>query len=148
MIGTESSVASFIDDKHPLDPAYKDLWDRLVPSTGKCDTIEGELLRAASRIYHDYTCNGFGNNWTGALRFLDEEIGLKKSIRDALKRYANCRICKGGDYMYVEGKDPILAALDQLMETVVILVMAKDKDPVSFTPNTRDMLDLNEKSRW
>lgn len=41
---------------------YKVLYERLVPESGKCETLEGELLRAVSRIYYDYTNNGFGNN--------------------------------------------------------------------------------------
>ncbi len=39
----------------------KKLWDELVPSRGKGDTVHGELLRCASRIYRDMYNNGGGN---------------------------------------------------------------------------------------
>lgn len=36
-------------------------WEKLVPSKGNADTVHGELLRAASRIYRDMYQNGGGN---------------------------------------------------------------------------------------
>jgi hypothetical protein len=43
---------------------YNFLYDQLVPNDGPAEYLEGELLRAISRIHYDYLNNGFGNNWS------------------------------------------------------------------------------------
>ena len=48
----EDSVNSELDTK---------LWAELVPSSGDADTVHGELLRSASRLYRDMYQNGGGN---------------------------------------------------------------------------------------
>ena len=48
----EDSVNQEMDSK---------LWAELVPSSGKAETIHGELLRTASKIYRDTYQNGGGN---------------------------------------------------------------------------------------
>lgn len=48
----DCSVNSETDDR---------LWRELVPSSGNADTVHGELLRGASRIYRDMYQNGGGN---------------------------------------------------------------------------------------
>lgn len=40
---------------------YDRLWAKLVPDSGRAETMRGELLRAISRIYYDRFNNGFGN---------------------------------------------------------------------------------------
>ena len=51
---------------------YDRLYAALVPSEGDCETIEGELLRAISKIYYDRYNNGFGNDMRGPVAFLME----------------------------------------------------------------------------
>ena len=57
--------------------AYKEemsrLTDEMMPSEGSAETLNGELIRAANRLYYDYCNNGNGNavnvryesDWTG-----------------------------------------------------------------------------------
>lgn len=40
---------------------YEHLFDSLVPEEGESDTVKGETLRVASRIYRDWFNNGFCN---------------------------------------------------------------------------------------
>ena len=49
---------------------YDALYDTLIPSMGNASTLEGELLRAISKIYYDAYNNGYGNNLSGAYNFL------------------------------------------------------------------------------
>ena len=49
--------------------AYEEL-SKIVPSSGPAGTIEGEMLRAATRLYYDYYNNGFCNNTSGAVNYL------------------------------------------------------------------------------
>ena len=37
---------------------YNKLYDELIPASGKCDTREGEMLRASSRLYYRYFNGG------------------------------------------------------------------------------------------
>jgi len=52
---------------------YNEMFDKLIPSSGKCKTLGGEILRAVTRLYHDGYNNGFLNNTSGALNFLRYE---------------------------------------------------------------------------
>ena len=49
--------------------AYEELC-KLVPSSGPAGTIEGEMLRAATRLYYDFYNNGMMNNTSGAVNYL------------------------------------------------------------------------------
>ena len=49
---------------------YEVLANKLLPSKGKADTIEGEMLRAATKLYYDYWNNGMCNNTSGPAKFL------------------------------------------------------------------------------
>lgn len=51
---------------------YDKYFDLLVPRSGNCATIEGELLRAANRLYYDGYNNGFCNNTSGAVNLLKQ----------------------------------------------------------------------------
>lgn len=118
---------------------YEKLFAELVPASGKCETFEGELLRAISKIYYDYTNNGFGNNWSGAYNFLDQHFGLLRSERVALGPYARGRVCQDADY---DENDPILRVLDELLTRIINHIGDKR------TPNFCDMYDLQEGDMW
>lgn len=135
---------SFNNRNHPLSPTYARLCEKLVPGEGKCETVEGELLRAASRIYHDYYNNGFGNNWSGAYNYIDKHFGLKSPERKVLKPYARGKIRKRSETNYT-AQDPVAVALEGILEYIVQYAATKEK---TLTPNTEDMLDLSERSTW
>ena len=37
---------------------YKKLWDELVPAEGEAKTVNGEILRASGKLYHEFFNNG------------------------------------------------------------------------------------------
>jgi hypothetical protein len=117
---------------------YNELFAKLVPAEGKCETLEGEILRAASRISYDYTNNGFGNNWSGALNFLDRYLHLTPEELQVLKPYARGRVVRDFPGMYEE-TDPILATCEALIYRAI--ERAKNVVPPDFP----DMFDLQEK---
>jgi hypothetical protein len=139
--------ASFSAGKSPLSADYDRLYALLVPGEGKCATLEGELLRASSKIYHDYYCNGFGNNWSGAYKFLNINLGLKATERKILAQYARGKICKRTATMY-SANDKVAAVLEDIGNRVVNHVLSVERSGVAFTVNTEDMWDLQEKSTW
>jgi hypothetical protein len=114
---------------------YDELFQQLVPPDGKCSTVEGELLRAISKIYNDYYNNGFGNNWSGPWRFLETFAGkldLSKELK-ILEPYAHGRMAKKNR--------SVEFALDSMVDKAIEYIQSKNGE---FTPNTSDMWDLQE----
>lgn len=136
----ESPFPNFWDKTHPLSPTYEKLVKELVPESGPCDTLEGELLRAAGRIYHDYCNNGFGNNWLGALRFLDDNLDIPRKTWALLKPYSRGnRTVRKATY---DKNDPIMVSLDKLAANVVAEVISRNGE---YRPSPCDMFHLQER---
>lgn len=49
---------SYWDESGAYQKEYKELYDKLVPSSGSSETLHGELIRAISRLFWDYCNNG------------------------------------------------------------------------------------------
>lgn len=49
---------SYWDESGAYQKEYKELYDKLVPSSGSSETLHGELIRAISRLFYDYCNNG------------------------------------------------------------------------------------------
>ena len=47
-----------LPDEENEDQAFQMLWDYLVPSYGKAQTAQGELIRIAGRVRHEFLDNG------------------------------------------------------------------------------------------
>lgn len=58
------------------DKAFQTLWDYLVPASGKAQTAQGEIIRIAGRVQHEFLDNGC-INW-------DEDF---KKMLDAFLEY-------------------------------------------------------------
>jgi hypothetical protein len=65
---------------------YITLWDYLVPSSGKCATVQGEVIRITGRIGDEIYRNG-GLNWDSdyrkMLKALQEYFGMGTSLDSA-----------------------------------------------------------------
>ena len=62
---------TYWNDRGKYQKEYDELCEKLVPTSGKCDTVAGEILRAASKLLWDFNNNGVGwNNTSGALNYL------------------------------------------------------------------------------
>lgn len=122
----EENPAELFDD-------YAKLWDKLVPASGKCETVEGELLRAATRLTYDYYNNGFGNNWSNSYAYLRDfkknypEIAGRMDTGNAL---SVLRPYKNGRMMTTNMDTPqdtkIQEALLRLMDECVKVVLRQD----------------------
>ena len=84
--------------------------NNLVPAVGKADTFKGEIWRAATKIYHDYFNNGFGNEWVPVAEFLMDNIQLPSRVEILLLEHANGNIANG-NYDY---------DLDLMIDTVIL----------------------------
>lgn len=113
---------------------YDRLYEKLVPQSGKCETLEGELLRAASRISHDFYNNGFGNNWSGALEFLKKYGPIKARDYEVLREYSQGRIV----HATFDENDEVMKVVESVVDTVVLHVATT----LAFSKNPCDMFDL------
>jgi len=52
---------------------YNSLYDKLVPIEGKCETLNGELIRASSRLLFEYYNNGNENSCFYSYCCIDED---------------------------------------------------------------------------
>lgn len=122
-------------------PQHQALSDALMPFMGKAATLEGELIRASSKIYWDLYNNGNGNNVSGAWNYLNNwnnTTAMRKDVSNALAAVSDYR-CGG---VVVSGRDLALyEAVETLVDAVIEFVLANAGD---YTPNTEDMLDLSE----
>ena len=98
----------------------------LVPMMGNCETYKGEVWRAATKIYHDYYNNGFGNHWMQPAAFLVTEVDLPESVREMLFMHANGNMGSGID-----------AELELMIDTVIVALRE-----VEDKPSTVDMWEF------
>lgn len=121
---------------------YQSLYDELVPSEGKCDSVAGELIRAASRLYYDAYNNGFLNNTSGAYNYLVKyllplslnQVELSNAL-DIIKHE-----CNTGSYSFI-CKDTN-KALDLIVDEVVLSISRIQS--LKTTPNREDLFDLQD----
>jgi len=115
--------------------AYQEL-SKLVPSSGPAGTVEGEMLRAATRLYYDYYNNGMINNTSGAVNYLtrcDELFNL--DIAEELEIVEP--ECNTGHYT-----DASLAySLEIIADVVIEYVISKDG---LYTESGDNMFDYAE----
>lgn len=81
----EAQRAPVVGERLELDPSvpalrhYGELWDLLVPDSGQCRTLQGEVIRIAGRVGHEVYDNG-GINWDRSFgKLLDQYLGVVRS---------------------------------------------------------------------
>ena len=78
----EAQRAPVVGERLELDPSvpalrqYGQLWDLLVPDSGQCQTLQGEVIRIAGRVGHEVYDNG-GINWDRSFgKLLDQYLSV------------------------------------------------------------------------
>lgn len=137
---------NFWNQNHPLSKQSSELFDNLVPNSGNCDTVVGELLRASNKITWDWFNNGWGcNNWSGAVIYIQEHISELNLAPEVLSKLAR-ELSFAHDYSHGEpvrfGDARAEFAVTVIHEIIVQGIL--DKAPEDRTANTIDMYDLQE----
>jgi hypothetical protein len=109
----------------------------LMPLMGKCDTVAGELIRAASRLGHDFYNNGMGNNTSGAVNFLLHKGAIDDETHNTIYEYTRGLIY-GGHY---EG-DRFQVAMEHMVDSVIEFIRARPE--LETAENTEDMFSYEE----
>lgn len=149
-----TEIANFWDGNHPLTEKSNGLYDDLVPDEGNCGSLQGELLRASTKISWDWFNNGWGcNNWSGAVIFL-REMTAQLPNRPAVETMDKLANLLSYAYEYSHGQ-PAPRNEERAEEVVTgiheIIVQAIIDNP-ELVPNIHDMYDFSEEdyehSRW
>lgn len=116
---------------------YNQLFTSLVPSMGECETVGGEVIRAVSKIYYDAFNNGFCNNTSGPLNYLEDVLDYKDfaCVYNVLRFYVNT----GG---YVNINEDIQEALDKMVDLAVEFNINNPEKALDV--NDVDMLDYTD----
>ena len=122
---------------------YQAAYDELVkkmPASGKCDTVAGEMIRAASRLGYDFYNNGMGNNTSGALNYLSEQSAIDDDVYDTIYKYTRGRIYEGN-----YNGDSLQVAIESMVDQTVGMIV---NNPVLMTiENKEDMFDYQEEGQ-
>jgi len=137
---------NFWDEAHPLSAEYQRLNEQLVPPMGECDTLQGELLRAASKIGYDWYNNGWGcNNWSGAVVFLKQYAGIIGSARTPTERDVFMEaLAYAHLFSHGEPAPKNESRADQFVTTIVAHVVQCILDNPTPIANTLDMWNFQE----
>jgi len=106
------------------------LFSKLVPSSGKCETLEGETLRAINRIIYryyndgDYWFDGYGIETAGPAESFLREFGIP-DVREDLNN-SNCT--ENEDY-----EKHLVSALEKIITHI--------ESRTEYRKNYHDMLD-------
>ena len=76
---------------------YSKLYDKLVPSEGKSDTVEGELLRAVGKIIYRHGNDG-DNFSNGSYEWIEKHVGKFDHLDDMADKVVLYVLNKKGDY--------------------------------------------------
>jgi len=137
---------NFWDNDHPLAADYQRLYDELVPSSGNCATMQGEMIRAAGKIGYDWYNNGWGcNNWSGAVVFLrkfSDEFAQKRTEVEKAEFRKALSIAHG--YSHGERCNIADEKADAVVTTIIAYVVQGVLDNSAPVANTRDMYDFSE----
>ena len=81
----------------PLAKEYTELQNKLVPDSGKADTIEGELLRAVGKII--YRHGNDGDHFShGSYAFIEKHVGKFDNLDDMATKVVQYALDKKGQY--------------------------------------------------
>ena len=119
---------------------YQADYDRLVklmPASGNCNTIAGELIRSATRLTYDFYNNGMGNNTSGAANFLKEKGAIDRRTYETVYDYT-----RGRTYNGCYGEDTLHVTIVAVMDQTIAYILANPE--LEFALNTEDMFDYED----
>jgi hypothetical protein len=120
--------------KGKFQAAYDELV-KLMPASGKSDTVAGELIRATSRIGYQFYNNGMGNNVSGALNFLRDKGAIDENTYNTIYEYSRGRIYNGhyeGDSLQVAVERATDMTLEMITRNPVLVTMSNSEDIFDF----------------
>jgi hypothetical protein len=131
-------VSKYWNNQGQYQGEFDQLTNTLMPAMGAAETVAGELVRAANRIYYDAFNNGFCNNTSGALKYLERYLETDAEVMSAIRHIAP-KTNSGGYSRITEETE---RSLDLLVDRVVENI--RDRPELLTMANEIDLLDLQE----
>ena len=135
----EAKPAPAVGERLELDPSvpalrqHGELWDLLVPDSGQCRTLQGEVIRIAGRVGHEMYDNG-GINWDRSFgKLLDQYLSV---VRSGLPMPPGSLARAEAAVAYLKGCSMSHQAVDDITELVVEWVRL---NPVLVEANLPDV---------
>lgn len=118
----------------------------LMPAMDAAESLAGELVRAANRLYYDAFNNGFCNNTSGAINYLKTYLlPYYKDDEDLQEAIAYIQPkTNTGDYSTVGATTG--AALDTIVDAVARLII--NKPELKTQANPCDLFDLQDRTYY
>ena len=130
------------DSKGQYQAEFDAMTQELMPAMGAAESLAGELIRSANRLYYDAFNNGFCNNTSGAINFLYTYlVPFYKDDRD-LKEALDLIAPKTNTGGYSSTGMLTGAALDTIVDKVAELIIAKPE--LKTQANPCDLFDLQD----
>ena len=109
-----------VPDEDDEDKLFQMLWEYLVPPCGKAQTVQGEIIRIAGRVQHEFLANGCINWDEDFHKMLDAflkylRLGNRFSEEDLeIAKFFVGRVKESGDNAFID---------DQLIEVLCSCAM-------------------------
>ena len=111
----------------------------LMPSSGKSDTLAGELIRCVSKLGHELYNNGMGNNSSGAVNML-----RSKGAIDAATHATIYPLTRGAIYNGSYNGDSFQLAVESAIDQTIEFILAGS---ATTTLNTEDMFTYEDEEQ-
>jgi hypothetical protein len=111
---------------------------KLMPASGSCDTMAGELIRAANRLAYDFYNNGMGNNTSGAVNYLDHYSAIDPDTYSTIYEYTRGRIYNGRF-----NGDELQQAIEHMVDSVVEFI-TRNPQLITMERNHDDVFTYQE----
>ena len=131
------SPPNYWDGNAKYQEQFERLEHDLVPESGSCSTVAGELIRAAGRLNWDFYNNGMGNNESGAINFLKHHGVVDSKTFSTIHNYSRGELYEGNF-----GADRLHNAIIRMTDRTVEFIL--ENPDLESLENTVDLLDLEE----
>ena len=111
----------------------------LMPSSGKSETLAGELIRCVSKLGHELYNNGMGNNSSGAVNML-----RSKGAIDAATHATIYPLTRGAIYNGGYNGDSFQLAVESAIDQTIEFILAGS---ATTTLNTEDMFTYEDEEQ-
>mmetsp|Transcript_38467 Transcript_38467/g.69330 ORF Transcript_38467/g.69330 Transcript_38467/m.69330 type:complete len:203 (+) Transcript_38467:130-738(+) len=124
---------------------YQNDYDRLVdlvPEGGKADTLAGEIMRAVTKLNHNFYTNGTLNNSLDAINFLAMASVFDENDDILATMYPYAKKGMRKDYDCTFNGDEVQMAVEHMVDRAIEFILAYPD--LEYAENTIDMSILHE----
>jgi hypothetical protein len=133
------SPPNYWDGNAKYQEQFERLEHDLVPESGSCSTVAGELIRAAGRLNWDFYNNGMGNNTSGAINFLKHHGVVNSKTFSTIHKYSRGELYEGNF-----GADRLHNAIIRMTDRTVEFII--DSPDLESLDNTANLFDFQEEA--